>query len=98
MPLALRRLAHPVQKTHKMRAASKDVPPGYLRRSDPLSNKILFLSRPQNLNNLRIPWDVVHPDLIHILPVELVTDRIVRIRSEERRVGKECRSRWSPYH
>src|SRR3712207_6287188 len=22
----------------------------------------------------------------------------VRLRSEERRVGKECRSRWSPYH
>src|SRR3712207_7335198 len=22
----------------------------------------------------------------------------VRRRSEERRVGKECRSRWSPYH
>jgi len=20
------------------------------------------------------------------------------VRSEERRVGKECRSRWSPYH
>ena len=26
--------------------------------------------------------------------VELVTGE----RSEERRVGKECRSRWSPYH
>ena len=26
------------------------------------------------------------------LPKELQT------RSEERRVGKECRSRWSPYH
>ena len=26
-----------------------------------------------------------------------VTDRI-DFRSEERRVGKECRSRWSPYH
>ena len=26
-------------------------------------------------------------------------DRIgVNFRSEERRVGKECRSRWSPYH
>ena len=25
---------------------------------------------------------------------ELTTD----LRSEERRVGKECRSRWSPYH
>ena len=23
---------------------------------------------------------------------------IVGSRSEERRVGKECRSRWSPYH
>src|SRR5260370_25940220 len=22
----------------------------------------------------------------------------VSVRSEERRVGKECRSRWSPYH
>ena len=22
----------------------------------------------------------------------------IRFRSEERRVGKECRSRWSPYH
>ena len=25
-------------------------------------------------------------------------DNLVGIRSEERRVGKECRSRWSPYH
>src|SRR3712207_8509529 len=23
---------------------------------------------------------------------------LVHVRSEERRVGKECRSRWSPYH
>ena len=23
---------------------------------------------------------------------------IPHVRSEERRVGKECRSRWSPYH
>ena len=23
---------------------------------------------------------------------------VVLLRSEERRVGKECRSRWSPYH
>src|SRR5256884_8784326 len=23
---------------------------------------------------------------------------MLRVRSEERRVGKECRSRWSPYH
>ena len=28
------------------------------------------------------------------LPIERTNDG----RSEERRVGKECRSRWSPYH
>ena len=27
-----------------------------------------------------------------------VVGREQRARSEERRVGKECRSRWSPYH
>ena len=30
-------------------------------------------------------------------PIEK-TDANTRTRSEERRVGKECRSRWSPYH
>ena len=25
-------------------------------------------------------------------------EKLEKIRSEERRVGKECRSRWSPYH
>ena len=25
-------------------------------------------------------------------------DIVFHLRSEERRVGKECRSRWSPYH
>src|SRR2546426_11654814 len=31
--------------------------------------------------------------------VRVFRDRCVEIvRSEERRVGKECRSRWSPYH
>ena len=29
--------------------------------------------------------------------MDLSVDKIEQ-RSEERRVGKECRSRWSPYH
>ena len=29
---------------------------------------------------------------------EKMTVQIKDGRSEERRVGKECRSRWSPYH
>src|SRR5687767_9452443 len=32
-------------------------------------------------------------------PAKLREQNLVqRLRSEERRVGKECRSRWSPYH
>ena len=27
-----------------------------------------------------------------------IADVVAHERSEERRVGKECRSRWSPYH
>ena len=30
--------------------------------------------------------------------VQTVSRPAVESRSEERRVGKECRSRWSPYH
>ena len=43
-------------------------------------------------------------DVAGALPKALVRDGIdCRVimplyRSEERRVGKECRSRWSPYH
>src|SRR5689334_25097342 len=29
---------------------------------------------------------------------DLLTLDLAVLRSEERRVGKECRSRWSPYH
>ena len=39
--------------------------------------------------------DVVAIDVAHF-PDKSFRD--VVLRSEERRVGKECRSRWSPYH
>ena len=32
---------------------------------------------------------IIHHDQLRVIP---------GMRSEERRVGKECRSRWSPYH
>ena len=41
------------------------------------------------------------PDLgiLNLAETEWVVSRITETcRSEERRVGKECRSRWSPYH
>src|SRR2546430_16964331 len=36
--------------------------------------------------------------VVAILGVLWANAIFVPIRSEERRVGKECRSRWSPYH
>ena len=48
-----------------------------------------------NVHPARTP-DLLEPDLLRLDPpveVEQYVDR-----SEERRVGKECRSRWSPYH
>ena len=35
-----------------------------------------------------------------VLPIQGIFRQKMRLRSrsEERRVGKECRSRWSPYH
>ena len=33
-----------------------------------------------------------------LLALEPTLGELEKARSEERRVGKECRSRWSPYH
>src|SRR2546423_15057486 len=45
----------------------------------------------------RVPSGVLQylPAAFVALPKSLLTNSR---RSEERRVGKECRSRWSPYH
>ena len=52
---------------------------------------------------LRLPVAIVtalcvalsYPLLRRLLPARVA---LLAARSEERRVGKECRSRWSPYH
>ena len=48
------------------------------------------------------PWPVyVFAALVIVAlltPVAFVILGSFTTRSEERRVGKECRSRWSPYH
>ena len=54
---------------------------------------------------------ICHPELVELRDLSQEDDREVEAsewdlsyisldgdRSEERRVGKECRSRWSPYH
>src|SRR2546430_1790101 len=41
---------------------------------------------------------LVYEQLPDSNPVKKVAGEYIGQRSEERRVGKECRSRWSPYH
>ena len=41
-------------------------------------------------------WLLLHFDEVHLINKEELLENL--LRSEERRVGKECRSRWSPYH
>ena len=51
----------------------------------------------QNLNK-RYGKKILFKDVnLHLRPKEKL-GLIGENRSEERRVGKECRSRWSPYH
>ena len=47
---------------------------------------------------------MIQPSVIHLIAALIgafavvILALAVFLRSEERRVGKECRSRWSPYH
>ena len=41
--------------------------------------------------------DTIHNAEFHIQAQDVIKGVYI-YRSEERRVGKECRSRWSPYH
>src|SRR5688572_20979701 len=52
-----------------------------------------FMWGVQRLSNIRV-YDKT-PHLVTALDPDLFS---YPYRSEERRVGKECRSRWSPYH
>src|SRR3712207_156608 len=51
-------------------------------------------------SEVQMPYVVIVIDELADLMMQAaakVEDAVIR-RSEERRVGKECRSRWSPYH
>src|SRR2546430_15737973 len=44
------------------------------------------------------PW-MAESSVLYMTPdFSLILVNVLQSRSEERRVGKECRSRWSPYH
>ena len=58
-------------------------------------DKLELNKPPYNLSVNRFMEDIVSVDIERDANIIVAKSRL---RSEERRVGKECRSRWSPYH
>src|SRR5215467_4567981 len=84
--------AQPIQaQTLSSRSKARPAASGRLMVYPPLATLQAAASVPDNQRF----------DLTHLLGAHLAAQSIeaglIR-RSEERRVGKECRSRWSPYH
>ena len=54
-----------------------------------------------DMDSLRMNWKLDQDNVFDTIKFSEIKDYILPGtfgRSEERRVGKECRSRWSPYH
>ena len=74
---------------------------GFLEQKDAApdskpDSEVLKYFRPELLN--RIDEQIIFKPLSEDSVRKILIPMIKEIRSEERRVGKECRSRWSPYH
>ena len=65
---------------------------------------LFFYSRMERTNAAvcaLVPMEIVNgqaDDIRNVTIAVVLIACVVAVRSEERRVGKECRSRWSPYH
>ena len=69
------------------------------RKADRNKVNLEYWNFNENLGDLLAP--VVTQWMLHRLGLDLYREAAKPchlMRSEERRVGKECRSRWSPYH
>ena len=54
-------------------------------------------SKPTTAKNTEEVKETAAPE-VPVEPIAVEAKAETEMRSEERRVGKECRSRWSPYH
>src|ERR1035438_7787424 len=104
-------IAHRVYATHVNRSAnphsrilifgsgaSAQLVAQAITASDPFVKIVGYVSGPNETHSVVDPNKMLRvPGSLKERALELEVDEIV-VRSEERRVGKECRSRWSPYH
>ena len=86
---AFERLLESLEREAPVRAAVAAVSPGDLEAITACSRALR-----RRVEEAELPREVLEE-------LSIAQERLVRggtERSEERRVGKECRSRWSPYH
>ena len=87
-------------------SAASSTPPTFkteiVTPSDAKMAKAVFqaIDRNRFKDALRLAGKVKNPDVVRVLMWHYISASRspAKFRSEERRVGKECRSRWSPYH
>ena len=96
-----RQFLHQVaQNTDEIDASTVDLIPKFRERNPQIEQIIMMLYSELHQGS---GWGskLYIESLSNALAVNLLRDYSVKktnFRSEERRVGKECRSRWSPYH
>eukprot|EP01104_Vermistella_antarctica_P017198 TRINITY_DN6059_c0_g1_i1.p1 TRINITY_DN6059_c0_g1~~TRINITY_DN6059_c0_g1_i1.p1 ORF type:complete len:145 (+),score=7.05 TRINITY_DN6059_c0_g1_i1:151-585(+) len=75
-------------------------PPSSLFQRVPPSSSVPWTSEEHFIEGERCTLNSVKKVITESSPASILDDGCTRTnrRSEERRVGKECRSRWSPYH
>ena len=95
----------PVQRLQELRTEIRRHEELYYLQNAPEISDEAFDRLVHELERLESEYpDLVTPDSptqrVAGRPVEgfPTVEHLVPMRSEERRVGKECRSRWSPYH
>ena len=76
----------------KITSVSNDVSEDLIKRWKVPKHKIVTCDR--GVDTKQFYYDANQKEIIR---KEFFEDNVI-LRSEERRVGKECRSRWSPYH
>ena len=71
------------------------------RHTHDLSRCLSFRRSLSDMTRTHMQTSRIHRTVLRNKGVEMIGNHFQKLacfRSEERRVGKECRSRWSPYH